>query len=80
MEDKKPELIKEGDYVHYWPYGTPENGRVKSITPHAMFIVYKCNEEWEHYKDYTGQNTPIAQVQLGWVDEQGNKIQTPENQ
>jgi hypothetical protein len=81
MEDKRQDIIKEGDYVHYWPgYGKPENGRVKHITPHAMFIVFKCNDEWQHYKDYTGQNTPVEYVRHGWVDGEGREIPVwPEN-
>ena len=82
MENKAEEIvIKEGDYVHYAPlFGKPENGRVKSVKKGLVFVVYKCNNEWEHYLDYTGCATNTTDIRLGWIDDQGNKIQTPENQ
>lgn len=61
--------LKPGDYVHYTPtVGPKENGRIKSINGEAAFVVYKCNEEWEHYQDYTGCGTDISQLSPGWVN------------
>jgi hypothetical protein len=64
------EEIKVGQRVHYAPsHGKKENGIVKSITEHAVFVVYKCGGEWDHYQDYTGQNTPIEDLYPGWTTE-----------
>jgi hypothetical protein len=71
MDNKE---LKVGDYVHYWPgYGKPENGRVKSVTKDAVFVVFHCDNDWENYQDYTGQNTKIDHLQLGWINEKINK-------
>lgn len=65
--------IKEGQYVHYAPgHGKKENGRVKSITEHAVFVVYNCDGNWDHYKDYTGANTNPKDLREGWVDKEGH--------
>lgn len=77
MDNKE---LKVGDYVHYSPdFGKNENGRVKSIRVDVIFIVFNCNNEWDNFMEYTGQNTPISYVGKGWVDEQGNYIKTPDD-
>lgn len=64
--------IETGAYVHYKsPHGSKENGRVKSINGDTAFVVFNCAGEWEHYRDYTGQSTKIADLSYGWVDEKG---------
>lgn len=61
--------IKEGSRVYYTsPHGSIENGIVKSINEsgtHA-FVVYNCNNDWDNYKDYTGQHTNIEDLSVGW--------------
>ena len=56
-----PIIVTEGDigrYVLYYPgYGDPERGRIKSFNTHFVFVVYKCNNDWDNYKDYTGCST-----------------------
>ena len=67
------EDIRVGQDVHYAPeHGKKENGRVKSITPQAVFIVYNCGGDWEHYKEYTAANTNPRDLRPGWVDANGN--------
>lgn len=61
--------LKEGDKVHYTTsHGAIQNGIVKSVTESAIFVVYSCGGDWENYRDYTGQNTPLERLQLGWKD------------
>jgi len=56
-----------GEKVHYSPnYGKPENGVVKSIGRNVIFVVYKCNSEWNRYYDFTGQATDPADLRHGW--------------
>jgi hypothetical protein len=73
--------MKEGDFVHYMPdYGSPENGRVKSVSSKGDYarVVYKCAGEWHRYQDYTGAMTEIRDLRPGWLDKKGNPV--PEDQ
>jgi hypothetical protein len=73
--------MKEGDFVHYKPeVGQPENGRIKKMAPVDAFVVYSCNNEWDRYREYTGQLTAIDNLKPGWVDKDGNPIDTPEEE
>lgn len=70
--------MKAGDFVHYKvPHSTIENGRIKSIGDDTAFVVYKCNNEWWRHDDYTGQKTGLDCLYPGWVDKNGNPIDTP---
>ena len=78
MQEAEEVKLATGDFVHYKPeYGDPENGRIKSINRAVVFVVYKCNDEWEKYREYTAQGTDIEWVGAGWVDKNGNQIETP---
>jgi hypothetical protein len=41
-----------GDWVIYKPTG--EKGRVKSRNDSFIFVVFKCNNEWDRFHAYTG--------------------------
>ena len=70
----KKEELYEGRYVHYAPeHGGKENGRIKSITETAVFVVYNCGGNWDHYKDYTGCNTNPRDLRPGWADKKDLK-------
>jgi hypothetical protein len=72
------EELQQGDYCHYTRSdGGKENGRIKSIGEEYAFVVFRCNKEWDKYEDYTGQRTQLSDLKLGWVDENGNPINTP---
>lgn len=66
--------LKIGDKVHYIPFkgcdeSEYENGMIKEIPDHtntAVRVVYKCNGEWDRFKDYTSQLTNLNQIGLGW--------------
>lgn len=63
--------IIPGAKVHYTaPHGEKSNGIVKSITEDAAFVVFHC-DNWENYKEYTGQHTKLSDISYGWVDENG---------
>ena len=66
--------IKVGSKVHYSKNGKKENGIVKTIRKNTTFVVYKCNEDWENYTDYTGVNTNLSDLTYGWVDEEGKLL------
>ncbi len=44
-----------GRYVRYKPsVGSEETGRIKSWNKKWIFVVYKCDNNWNHFRDYTG--------------------------
>ena len=43
--------------VYEHPGGSKEYGRLKSWRDGFLWVVYKCNDEWERYADFTGQCT-----------------------
>ncbi len=47
-----------GRWVEYVPnHGGTEQGRIKSWNEKFIFVVYKCNNQWDRFQDYTGQAT-----------------------
>jgi len=64
--------IKIGQKVTYIPIvGDPEIGIVKAfaVNPESVFVVYKCNNDWKDYKNYTGANTHIKDLYPNWITE-----------
>jgi hypothetical protein len=67
--------FQPGDKVTYVPFkecdtSKYENGMIKSLSEYQddhVFVVYHCNDDWQHYKDYTGALTNINQLILGWI-------------
>ena len=33
--------------------GKPERGRIKSWDAHWIFVVYRCNNEWDRFEFFT---------------------------
>jgi hypothetical protein len=67
------EDIRVGQSVHYAPeHALKENGVVKSITDHGVFVVYNCNGEWHRYQEFTGANTNPRDLRPGWVPDARN--------
>jgi len=46
-----------GKWVIYRNYNKEEVGRIKSWNKKYIFVVYKCNYDWENFKNYTGNST-----------------------
>lgn len=46
-----------GRWVQYQAVGKRETGRIKSWNEKWIFVVYKCNEKWDNFKDYTAAAT-----------------------
>ena len=47
-----------GRWVEYQPsHGPSEKGRIKAFNAKWIFVVYKCANDWERYKEYTGAAT-----------------------
>jgi len=60
----KTEELKKGMWVKYVPFlgGVSEIGRVKSWNDKFVFVVYKCDEKWDQYENYTGAATKIEDL------------------
>ena len=41
-------IYQEGLFVQ-------EKGRIKSWHHDTVYVVFKCNQRWEDYKNYTGE-------------------------
>ena len=49
-----------GRYVIYTdehPFEGKERGRIKSWNDKFIFVVYKCDDDWDNFKNYTGAAT-----------------------
>lgn len=47
-----------GKWVRYLYFdGTTELGKIKSYNSKHVFVVYKCANEWDRFKAYTGVAT-----------------------
>jgi len=42
----------------------PEKGRIKSWNDKYIFVVYKCNGEWDRFQDFTGVATNPADLEF----------------
>jgi len=54
------QLTKEdiGKWVEYnGAGGEIEKGRIKSWNSNFIFVVYRCNNEWNRFQDFTGNAT-----------------------
>lgn len=55
-----------GRWVRYCPsFGEPEKGRIKSWNQRYIFVVYKCDNQWHRYQDFTAAAT--SPFDLQWV-------------
>lgn len=44
-----------GRWVEYHGSGgEKERGKIKSWNDRYIFVVYKCNNEWQRFQDFTG--------------------------
>lgn len=64
--------LKPGDKVTYYAHlkAKYEHGVVKSLHPtndQAVFVVYKCEGNWNRYLDYTAALTNIDSLEPGWL-------------
>lgn len=52
-----------GEWVEYrGAGGEKERGRIKSWNEEFVFVVYKCNNEWDRFQNFTGQATRHADL------------------
>ena len=67
-----------GDKVTYIPNSNKnvfEYGIIKgSLIPKYYHVVYKCNDDWDNYMDYTGLLTYYKSLYKGWINPNKIKI------
>lgn len=52
-----------GRWVRYTPQvGNEEIGRIKSWNEKFIFVVYKCDNQWERFQDFTAAATDPADL------------------
>ena len=60
IDINKLKRVDKGRWVAYIDSNFPDKweiGRIKSWNNTCIHVVYKCNEEWGNYKNYTGVAT-----------------------
>jgi len=45
-----------GKFVRYDSQFNPGYGKIKSWNEHCIFVVFQCGDDWDKYRDYTGQS------------------------
>ena len=63
------DVLSEGSKVTYLKGRTKEHGIIKVFSPEGRhaFVVFHCNNDWENYKDYTGQMSAVKDLKPGWI-------------
>ncbi len=62
-----------GCWVEYTAFNKVEIGRIKSWNDKFIFVVYKCNGEWDRFFDYTGCATSPEDLRFLSIDEIGQE-------
>jgi hypothetical protein len=64
-------LFKEhvGAWVIYDDGFTKEKGRIKSWNDKFIFVVYKCDAQWDRFQDFTGCATNPADLRFTTLEE-----------
>lgn len=68
--DTLARMFPIGDYVLYVPRHAMNNpnhpdcqrGRIKSHSEHGVFVVFKCDNDWNNFRDYTAQLTEVSDL------------------
>ena len=62
-------ILSEGSKVTYVKNKTIEHGIIKVFSEDGRFafVVYHCNNDWDNYKNYTGQMTAVSNLKPGWI-------------
>lgn len=74
MNDLTASVHLKGQKVSYIPFegcdkSLIQKGIVKSINFNdltTVFVVFNCAGDWYDYENYTGQNTKVSQLTIGW--------------
>ena len=53
-----------GRWVVYQDFGRVQEGRIKGWSKSVIWVVYKCNGEWDRYWAFTGVPTNPADLEF----------------
>ena len=56
---KKEDIGKWVEYIPVFEGASGEKGRIKRWNEEWIFVVYKCDEKWVDYQNYTAAATTI---------------------
>lgn len=51
-------MLQVGSFVLYAPTG--EVGRIKSLSATQVFVVFRCENNWKEYENYTAAGCPLS--------------------
>lgn len=60
--------MKEGDKVTYLEGN--EKGIIKEVRGEFAWVVYKCDNNWDRYFDYTGARCKLTELAMGWPEDE----------
>jgi hypothetical protein len=61
IKELRPEHV--GRWVEYRDgVGKVERGRIKSWNDQVVFVVYRCDNEWHRFKEFTAAATDPADL------------------
>ena len=66
------ELYKEdiGKWVLYeGNFGEKEKGKIKSWNDKYIFVVYRCDNQWDRFQDFTAASTLPENLRFTTIDE-----------
>lgn len=49
--------------------GEKEKGKIKSWNDKFIFVVYKCNHEWNRFQDFTGCSAKPENLRFTTIEE-----------
>jgi hypothetical protein len=65
---KLNQLEHPGAWVVYQPhFGNKEVGRIKSWDEESVWVVFKCDDRWDLYKNYTAMMCNPTQLEFAEV-------------
>lgn len=69
-------MYSVGDKVTHVPsHGQSEKGIVKEvISEDKVRVVYKCNNDWHNFKDYTSALTNTKDLIPGWPSSESGEV------
>lgn len=53
-----------GRWVVYRDFGGKQLGRIKGWNQHVVWVVYKCDGQWDRFADFTGEPTDPRDLEL----------------
>jgi hypothetical protein len=62
-------VLTECYYLNKGGAGEKERGRIKSWNEKWIFVVYRCDHQWDRFQDFTGAATDPEDLRFTTVEE-----------